>query len=108
MKGSSVTTHAPPARKPHVRTDRSRVSEFGAYGFRPVQHPWKLLSAHEFLRQWRCEPLLVPTHYLNRNLAPRTARTKEDQQLIRSKQYKDGEVAAEPGEHYIAVTPEAD
>eukprot|EP00959_Pyramimonas_sp_CCMP1952_P040188 840144-Pyramimonas_sp.AAC.1 len=27
---------------------------------------------------------------------------------MRGKQYKDGEVAAKPGEHYIVVTPDTD
>ena len=70
-----------------------------------MEHPWKLLSAYEFLQQWRCEPLLVPTHYLNRNQPARTEWTKLGEQLVRSKQYKDGEIAAKPGEHYIAVRP---
>ena len=77
MKQCSVTTYVPPARRPNVRGDQSRVNEVDAYGFRPLLHPWQFLSAYEFLQQWRCEPLLVPTHYQARNLPPRTKWTKK-------------------------------
>ena len=52
--------------------------------------------------------VLVPTHYLDRNQPARTTWTKKGAQLVRSQQYKDAEVAAKAGEHYIAVKPESD
>ena len=73
----SVETYIPPTFKPNVRTDRSRPNEFEAYGFRPLRHPWKLLSAYEFLRHWRVDPLLVPSYYKNKGAASRTAWTRE-------------------------------
>ena len=60
VKDCSVTIYVPPNRKPIVRTSNSRVNEFDAYGFRSMEHPWRLLSACEFMQQWRCEPLLNP------------------------------------------------
>ena len=71
MRESSLQTYVPATRKPNVRTNRSRVNECDAYGYRPLEEPWKLLSAYEFLRHWRCEPLLVPTAYPS----PKEART---------------------------------
>ena len=103
MKNSSVTTYVPPTRRPNIRTARSKVNEFDAYGFRPMEHPWRLLSAYEFLQQWKCEPLLVPTHYTNRSEAPRTTWTQKGAQLLKSQAYKDGEIAAKPGEHFVAL-----
>ena len=103
-----MTTYVPPARKPIVRTGQSRVNDFDAYGHRPLAHPWKLLSAYEFLRQWWCEPLLVPTHYLNRKQPARTEWTQQGKQLVRSQQYWDGDIAAKPGEHYVAVAANSD
>ena len=44
-----VETYVPPTKKPHVRTERSKPNEMDIYGFRPLQHPWKLLSPYEFL-----------------------------------------------------------
>ena len=103
-----MTTYVPPTRRPNLRTDKSKANEFDAYGYRPMEHPWKLLSAYEFLQQWRCEPLLVPTHYLNRNEPARTTWTEKGAKLIKSQQYKDGEVAAKPGEHFRALKPKTD
>ena len=84
------------------------MNDFDAYGYRPLKHPWKLLSPYEFLQQWDCEPLLTATHYLNLGEPVRTAWTSKGEDLIRSQNYKNGEVAAKPGEHYIAVTPDTD
>ena len=39
MKDCSITTYVPPNKKPNVRTSTSRVNEFEAYGFRPMEHP---------------------------------------------------------------------
>ena len=103
MKNSNITTYVPPTRRPNIRTARSKVNEFDAYGFRPMEHPWRLLSAYEFLQQWKCEPLLVPTHYTNRSEAPRTTWTQQGAQLLKSQAYKDGEIAAKPGEHFVAL-----
>ena len=91
-----------------MRTDRSRVNEFDAYGYRPLVHPWKLLSACEFLQQRRCELPLIPKHYSDRNQPARTKWTKQGEQLVKSHQYKAGKVTAKPGEHYEAVEPESD
>ena len=108
IKQCTVTTYVPPAGRPSVRGDQSRVNEVDAYGFRPLQHPWQFLPAYEFLQQWRCEPLLVPTHYQDRNLSPRTKWTKKGAELVKSQPYKDGAVAARPGEHYVAVKSSTD
>ena len=107
MRDSSVTTYVPPTRKPSARTPNSKVNEFEAYGWRPLDSPWKLLSAYEFLKQWRCEPLLAPTHYSNRNQTLRTTWTEQGKRLIKSQKYRDGDIAAKPGEHYTAVEPES-
>ena len=106
LKQKSADTYVPPTRKPNVRTDRARANEFDIYGYRPLKYPWKLLSAYEFLRQWRAEPLLIPTYYSNRGQEPRTRWTQEGNQLIRSKEYRAGKVAAEPRVHYVAVESE--
>ena len=60
----------------------SKVNELLAYGYRPLEEPWKLLSAYEFHQQWRCEPLLIPTSYVRRKQTPRTTWTKEGRQLV--------------------------
>ena len=91
-----------------MRSDRSRVNECDAYGLRPLCHPWKLLSAYEFLRHWRTIPLLVPTYYTNMNEKPRTEWTEEGRCLLKSKEYKAGTVAAKPGVHFIAVESETE
>ena len=53
LKQDSAHTYVPPTRKPNVRTDRARANEFDVYGYRPLEYPWKLLSAYEFLERWR-------------------------------------------------------
>ena len=53
----------PPTPKPNVRTDRSRANDVDAYGLRPLEHPWALLSPYEFMKFWRCVPLLIPNCY---------------------------------------------
>ena len=63
MKECCLQSYIPPTKKPNVRTDRSKPNDIDIYGFRPLQHPWRLLSPYEFLRTWRAEPLLVPTYY---------------------------------------------
>ena len=103
MKDCSITTYVPPNKKPNVRTSKSRVNDFEAYGFRPMEHPWKLLSAYEFMQHWRCEPLLVPTHYSSRGEPARTTWTNQGAQLAKGRLYLDGKVAAKPGVHYTAV-----
>ena len=65
---SALETYVPPSRKPNVRTDRVRPNDFEIYGFRPLLHPWQHLSAYEFFRTWRAEPLLVPSYYEQRGL----------------------------------------
>ena len=108
MKVASVITYIPPARKPNVRTNRSKVNALEAYGFRPMEHPWKELCAYEFLQWWRCEPLLVPTYYSFRNEPARTKWTQSGLELSKSRKYREGEAAAKPGEHFIAVEPDGD
>ena len=63
MRESGGSTYVPPTPKPNVRTDRSRVNECDAYGLRPLEHPWALLSPYEFMKFWRCVPLLIPNCY---------------------------------------------
>ena len=108
MKETSFRTYVPPTKKPNVRISRSRVNDFDAYAHRPMKHPWKLLSAYEFMQQWRCEPLLLPTHYLHRNVTPRSAWTAAGAKLANSKHYMEGKVAAKPGVDYVAVEPSDD
>ena len=57
MKEIGFTTYVPASRKANVRTDRANVKELLAYGYRPLEEPWKLLPAYEFHQQWRCETL---------------------------------------------------
>ena len=108
LKQQDLQTYVPPTRKPNVRTDRSRVNAFDAYGLRPLCHPWKLLSSYEFLRQWQVVPLLVPTHYLNRKETPRTEWTEEGKAFVKTKEYRGGKVAAKAGVHFIAVRNDKD
>jgi hypothetical protein len=103
LKEDSLQSYIPPTKKPNVRTDRSRANEFEAYGYRPLCHPWKFLSAYEFLRFWRMEPLLVPAYYKNRNVMPRTTWTQEGLAFSASAAYKKGEVSAKAGIHFVAL-----
>ena len=93
----------PPTNKPNVRTDRTKANEIDIYGYRPLQHPWRLLSPYEFLRSWYAEPLLVPTYYENKGVEPRTQWTAQGLQLIKSKEYQEGNAAAKPGVHYTVL-----
>ena len=77
-----TTTYVPPTPRPNVRTKGSRVNEMDAYGFRPLRHPWQLLSPYEFMRQWRCVPLLVHDHYKFRGDEERTERTEKGRRFI--------------------------
>ena len=86
----SLQSYVPPTKTPNTRTDRSRVNEYEAYGFRPLRYPWTLLSPYEFLRHWRIEPLLVPSYYTNRNKAVRTQWTKEGIAFSKTKEYRNG------------------
>ena len=108
LKQQDLQTYVPPTKKPNVRTDRSRGNAFDSYGLRPLCHPWKLLSAYEFLRQWQVVPLLVPTHYLNRKETPRTQWTEEGKAFVKTKEYRAGKVAAKAGVHFIAVRNDKD
>ena len=82
---SVVSQHAPdtehvslvPATvKPHVRTERSTVPWADAYGFRPLQPPWRLLSLYEFVVYWRCEALVPPHVYTDQRKNARTTLTE--------------------------------
>ena len=84
----------PPTSRPNVRTDRSTPNDIDAYGYRPLEHPWGLLSPYEFMRHWRCEPLLTPGYY--RDEKARTEWTAEGKKLIKTKEYKGGELTAKP------------
>ena len=106
MKNSALTTYVPATRRPNVRTKQSTVNPFDAYGLRPLEEPWKMLSAYEFLQQWRCEPLLIPTSYDERGEKRRTAWTQAGKLLLQTKEYRESKVAARPGTHFIAVEPE--
>ena len=103
LKEHSLQTYIPPTRKLNMRSDRSRVNECEACGYRPLCHIWKLLSPHEFWRYWRVVPLLVPTYYKNRGETARTKWTSEGLCFIKSQEYKDGTVAAKPGVHFQAI-----
>jgi len=92
-----VDVYVPPTKKPHVRTERSNPNEMDIYGFRPLQHPWELLSAYEFLMAWRAEPLLAPSYYKNKGVPAQTTWTEKGFQLIKSQAYKDGNAVAKPG-----------
>ena len=105
LKESSLQSYIPPTKKPNVRTDKSRANGLEAYGYRPLCHPWKFLSAYGFLRYWRMEPLPVPPYCNNRNVAPRTTWAQAGLALSSSKDYKNGEVAAKPGIHFVAAEP---
>ena len=71
-QGHDLQTYVPPTKKLNVRSDRSHMNDCDAYGLQPLCHPFKLLSAYEFLRHWQTIPLLVPTYYTNRNSKPHT------------------------------------
>ena len=62
----------------------------------------------EFLQQWRCEPLLIPTYYFNREEPARARWTKSDAELIKTRKSKEGDVATKPREHFRAVEPDKD
>ena len=101
-----LATYVPPTKRQNVRTDRARASEFEIYGYRPLQHPWKLLSPYEFCRQWQAEALLAPSHYVNMGVSCRTQWTALGEELRHSSEYKQGNLAAKPGVHYVAVAPQ--
>ena len=103
-KNTTLLTFVPETKRPNVRTDRSRVNVFEAYGLRPQTYPWKLLSAYEFWRFWNVVPLLLPTYYVNRGIRPRTIWTEEGQRLTRTQEYKEGKRVAKPGIHFVAVS----
>ena len=105
MSDSGHSTYVPPTPKPNVRTDRSRPNDVDAYGYRPLEHPWGLLCPYEFMRQWRCVPLLIPTHYRHRDEQERTEWTEAGKQLIKTKEYNDGKHTARPEVHYKAIDP---
>ena len=99
-KGSvqfDMDVYVPPTKRPNVRTDRSTPNNMDIYGFRPLRHPWKLLSVYEFLMAWRAEPLLVPSYYTSTCVTPMTVWTDKGKALIKSMAYIAGEVAALPG-----------
>ena len=103
MKECCLQSYIPPTKKPNVRTDRSKANDIDIYGFRPLQHPWRLLSPYEFLRTWRAEPLLVPTYYENRGEPARTRWTDEGAKFVRTPEYKEGKLAVKPGIHYVVL-----
>ena len=92
-----TTTYVPPTPKPYVRTKGSRVNEMDAYGFRPLRHPWQLLSPYEFMGQWRCVPLLAPDHYKFRGEEGRTEWTEKGTRFIAEARA----VTPPPGPHPI-------
>ena len=103
FKNACLQNYVPSTKRPNVRTDRAKVNECDAYGYRPLLHPWKLLSAYEFLRYWRVVPLLSPTYYYNKGVKQRTVWTAEGRKVIQRSEYKDGQISLKPGVHYIAV-----
>ena len=96
VETSALETFAPPCRKPHIRTRGSKVHEFEAYGYRPLEHPWKLLSAYEFLRYWKVVPLFVPKHYSNRGDIARAKWTMQGLELTKAREDKEGTVLLVP------------
>ena len=104
----TAQSYVPPTKKPNVRTDRSKANEMDVYGYRPLVHPWRLLSPYEFLMTWRAEPLLVPTYYDNKGENRRTQWTAKGLELCSSKEYKAGDVVARPGVHYTVLNARGD
>jgi len=99
-KGSvqfDMDVYVPPTKRPNVRTDRSNANNMDIYGFRPLRHPWKLLSVYENLMNWRAEPLLVPSEYTNKGVPPMTVWTEKGKSLIQMQIYIDGDAVAHPG-----------
>ena len=92
-----MDVYVPPTKRPNLRTDRTNANLMDIYGFRPLRHPWKLLSVYEFLMAWRAEPFLVPSYYTNKGVTPMTVWTDKGKALIKSTAYIAGEVAALPG-----------
>ena len=97
-----------PTPKLAKRSAGSKVNEYYAYGLRPLVHPWKWLSAYEFLKYWRCVPLLDPQQYASRGQTPRTKWTPAGEELAHSTHYKEAQSKksiAVPGKHFVAVEP---
>ena len=99
LKHFHVETFIPPTKTHNVRTDRSSPNSMDMYGYRPFTHPWKVLSAYEFTMAWRGEPLMIPSYYANKGCPPRTRWTYLGKQLIKTQEYKDGNIATRPGLH---------
>ena len=100
-----IQTYIPPTKKPSEQTNRSRANDRDIYGFRPLTAPWKLLSVYEFFQFWENEPMMVPTFYMNKGLAPRSEWTEAGQVLAKSQDYKDGTKVAKPLMHYTVLEP---
>ena len=107
FKDASLQSYVPSTRRPNVRTDRAKVNECDAYGYRPLRHPWKLLSAYEFWRCWRVVPLLSPTYYYNKGVRQRTAWTPDGRKLTQRADYREGQISLKPGVHYVALESDA-
>ena len=104
--------HVPASTRPHVRTERSKPAYPDMYGFRPLQWPWRLLSAFEFMMYWHCEPLVAPFVYARQGDMPRTEWTeagdkKYKEMLIQDYKKKQGwkyeSVVLRPGTHYTVL-----
>ena len=70
-----------------------------------MEHPWALLSPYEFMRHWRCVPLLNPDYYRHRHELERTKWTEEGKKIKNTKEYKDGKYTVNLGVHYRAIDP---
>ena len=96
LKEHSLQTYIPPTRKPNMRSDRSKVNECEAYGYRSLCQAWKLLSPYEFGRYWRVVPLLIPTYYKNRGKTSWTKWTAEGIQFLKARNTKKGKFLQNP------------
>ena len=75
------------------------------YGFRPLEAPWRLLSAFEFLMFWRAEALVPPCEYERLGETKRTKWTDAGKKLQKENKKLGKKQAAQakpykPGEHY--------
>ena len=107
MQDNEIDDYVPPTKRPNIRTDRAKANEIDVYGYRPLQHPWRLLSPYEFLQNWRAEPLLPPSEYAKRGIAPRTRWTAAGLEFIQRKEYTEERIAAKAGTHFVVLPPQA-
>ena len=64
----------------------SKPNDVEVYGFRPMIHPWKLLSPFDFAMKWRAEPVLPPHAYSRSGLEQRSEWAKNVEAAVRSQE----------------------